>query len=41
MLLPVKTPNNPIDAYTSVREMKQAQVKNIDGNPPNDPEKGT
>jgi len=36
----VKTPNNPIDEYKSAREMEQAHLKEIDGNQPNDPEKG-
>ena len=36
----VKTPNNPIDDYKAAREMEQAHLKDIDGNQPNDPEKG-
>ncbi|WP_339724874.1 SDR family oxidoreductase [Maribacter stanieri] len=36
----VKTPNNPIEEYKSAREMEQAHLKDIDGNQPNDPEKG-
>ena len=36
----VKTPNNPIDEYKSAREMEQTHLKDIDGNQPNDPEKG-
>jgi len=36
----VKTPNNPIEEYKSAREMEQAHLKEIDGNQPNDPEKG-
>jgi len=37
----VKTPNNPIDDYKTAREMEQAHLKDIDGNQPNDPQKGT
>lgn len=36
----VKTPNNPIEDYKTAREMEQAHLKDIDGNQPNDPEKG-
>ncbi|ASO07124.1 SDR family oxidoreductase [Arenibacter algicola] len=36
----VKTPNNPIEEYKTAREMEQAHLKDIDGNQPNDPEKG-
>ena len=36
----VKTPNNPIEDYKSAREMEQIHLKDIDGNQPNDPEKG-
>ena len=36
----VKTPNNPIYDYKAAREMEQAHLKDIDGNQPNDPEKG-
>ncbi|EDM44630.1 short-chain dehydrogenase/reductase SDR [unidentified eubacterium SCB49] len=36
----VKTPNNPIDDYKTAREMEQAHLKDIDGNQPNDPQKG-
>ncbi|PNW28729.1 SDR family oxidoreductase [Formosa algae] len=36
----VKTPNNPIEDYKSAREMEQVHLKDIDGNQPNDPEKG-
>lgn len=36
----VKTPKNPIEEYKSAREMEHAHLKEIDGNQPNDPEKG-
>lgn len=36
----IKTPNNPIEDYKTAREMEQAHLKDIDGNQPNDPEKG-
>ena len=36
----VKTPKNPIEEYESAREMEQAHLKDINGNQPNDPEKG-
>ncbi|TDS15526.1 short-subunit dehydrogenase [Maribacter caenipelagi] len=36
----VKTPNNPIEGYKTAREMEQVHLKDIDGNQPNDPEKG-
>jgi len=36
----VKTPNNPIKEYKPAREMEQTHLKDIDGNQPNDPEKG-
>ncbi|WP_020529307.1 SDR family oxidoreductase [Flexithrix dorotheae] len=36
----VKTPANPIDDYKTAREMEQAHLKEINGNQPNDPEKG-
>ena len=36
----VQTPANPISDYKSAREMEQAHLKDIDGNQPNDPEKG-
>jgi NAD(P)-dependent dehydrogenase (short-subunit alcohol dehydrogenase family) len=35
----VQTPNNPIDAYTSARDMEAAHLNDINGNQPNDPEK--
>ncbi len=35
----VKTPANPISAYTSARESEQAHLDQIDGNQPNDPGK--
>ena len=35
----VKTPANPIAAYTSARESEQAHLDQIDGNQPNDPRK--
>ena len=36
----IKTPNNPIEDYKTAREMEQAHLKEINGNQPNDPEKG-
>jgi NAD(P)-dependent dehydrogenase (short-subunit alcohol dehydrogenase family) len=35
----VQTPKNPIDAYTSAREMEAAHLNEINGNQPNDPQK--
>ncbi|WP_258100602.1 SDR family oxidoreductase [Marinoscillum pacificum] len=35
----VKTPEKPIEAYESARELEQAHLGQIDGNQPNDPEK--
>ncbi len=37
----VKTPNNPIEDYKTAREMEQSHLKDINGNQPNDPEKGS
>ncbi len=35
----VQTPENPIDAYVSAREVEAAHLNQIDGNQPNDPQK--
>ncbi len=35
----VKTPQNPIDAYTAAREVEAAHLNQINGNQPNDPQK--
>ena len=36
----VQTPKNPIAAYVSGRESEEAHLKQINGNQPNDPQKG-
>lgn len=35
----IKTPQNPIDAYTAAREVEAAHLNQINGNQPNDPQK--